>query len=215
MTGLAYPVPTRQCTSNSLMAHSGDSPSSSPRRGAMTADLGRTSLMTGADISRALSQVADQLVARYAGGPAPLLVGVHTRGVDVAKRLLALLQERGCDAGFGTLDISLYRDDLDNLGTMPSLRGSDLPQQVEGVDVVLVDDVLFTGRTVRAAIDGVTDFGRPRRIELAVLVDRGNRELPIQADYVGESITTERSDYVAVHLEESDGEEGVFLLKRS
>ncbi|QQL44648.1 bifunctional pyr operon transcriptional regulator/uracil phosphoribosyltransferase PyrR [Sulfuriroseicoccus oceanibius] len=171
--------------------------------------------MTDADISRALVGIADELAARYAGGDAPLLVGVHTRGVDVAKRLKALLHERGCEVGFGTLDISLYRDDLDNLGTMPSLKGSDLPQHVEGLDVVLVDDVLFTGRTVKAAIDGITDFGRPRRIELAVLVDRGNRELPIQADYVGESFATQREDYVAVHLEESDGEEGVFLLKRS
>lgn len=188
-------------------------PTPSPRRGSITADLGRASLMTRESMDAALDRIATVIAGRYENA-SPVVAGIHTRGVIVADRLRAKLAELGCKVRSGTLDISLYRDDLDNLGTMPSLKNSDLPP-VDGCDVILVDDVLFTGRTIRAAIDGVTDFGRPRRIELAVLVDRGNRELPIQADYVGESFETERTDYVAVHLEESDGEEGVFLLRKS
>jgi len=188
-------------------------PTPSPRRGSITADLGRTSLMTKATIDLALNRVAAAIAARYHDS-SPVVAGIHTRGVIVADRLREKLADIGCQVRSGTLYISLYGDDLDNLGTMPSLKNSDLPP-VDWCDVILVDDVLFTGRTIRAAIDGVTDFGRPRRIELAVLVDRGNRELPIQADYVGETFETERTDYVAVHLEETDGEEGVFLLRKS
>lgn len=188
-------------------------PTPSLRRGSLTADLGRASLMTKEAIETALGRCAAAIAERYQDS-SPVVVGIHTRGVIVADRLRSMLAALGCEVRSGTLDISLYRDDLDNLGTMPSLKNSDLPP-VDGADVILVDDVLFTGRTIRAAIDGVTDFGRPRRIELAVLVDRGNRELPIQADYVGKSFETERTDYVAVHLEETDGEEGVFLLRKS
>ncbi len=169
--------------------------------------------MTKETIDTALDRVAASIADRYQDS-SPVVAGIHTRGVIVADRLRAKLAALGCGVRSGTLDISLYRDDLDNLGTMPSLKNSDLPA-VDGVDVILVDDVLFTGRTIRAAIDGVTDYGRPRKIELAVLVDRGNRELPIQADYVGETFETERTDYVAVHLNETDGEEGVFLLRKS
>lgn len=170
-------------------------------------------ILDGPGIDHKIRRIALEILEGQPPGGEPLaLVGIETRGVVVARRVHAILAAERPDVAFGRLDISLYRDDLDNLGTIPSLKASEIPFDVDGTRVVLFDDVLFTGRTVRAAIDGIMDFGRPARIELAVLVDRGNRELPIRADYVGEAVRTTRREYIRVRLKEIDGEDAVFLL---
>lgn len=138
-------------------------------------------------------------------------VGIYTRGVTLAKRVAANLSKHGHDIPVGTLDISLYRDDLDLGSTLPKLESSQIPFSLEGTKVILFDDVIFTGRTIRAALDELSDFGRPSKIELAVLVDRGWREIPIQPDYTGYLFETEQNQRVSVMLKEQDGEDGVFL----
>lgn len=144
------------------------------------------------------------------------IVGIQSRGVPLARRIARELAGRGGRAApVGSLDITLYRDDLSTVGTRPVLRATDIPFSIDGLTVVLVDDVLFTGRTIRAALDELVDFGRPARIALAVLVDRGHRELPIQADYVALRVKTERGDRVDVSLEETDGEDAVTLRRAS
>lgn len=167
-------------------------------------------LLTADDVHRKTERIAAQILEAHPG-KVPALVGIHTRGAILCRRVHKILKVRGYDAPTGAIDIALYRDDLDNLGTIPSIRGSDLPFQVEGAHIVLFDDVLFTGRTIRAALDELVDYGRPARIQLAVLVDRGHRELPIAPDYLGESIVTARGDHVRVCFEETDGRDGVFL----
>jgi pyrimidine operon attenuation protein/uracil phosphoribosyltransferase len=141
------------------------------------------------------------------------IVGIQSRGVPLARRIARALAPR--DPGFpvGTLDITLYRDDLSTVGTRPVLRATDIPFSIDGLTVVLVDDVLFTGRTIRAALDELCDFGRPARIALAVLVDRGHRELPIQADYAALRVKTDRRDRVDVSLLETDGADGVVVRR--
>jgi len=144
-----------------------------------------------------------------------VLVGIRTRGVPLARRLAGLLaQPEAGEPAVGALDITLYRDDLTTIAAQPVMKGTDIPVSIDGRTVVLVDDVLYTGRTVRAALDELIDFGRPSRIELAVLVDRGHRELPIRADYVGEGLTTTRDESVQVLLAEEDGEDRVLLLEK-
>lgn len=170
-------------------------------------------LLDAAGIDHKVKRIAFEVLDRSGDG-VPVFVGIHSRGVPVARRVRDVLEGELAGIPIGTLDINLYRDDLDNLGgEVPSLTGSELPFEVEGAHVILFDDVLFTGRTVRAAIEGVMAFGRPARIELAVLVDRGNRELPIQPDYVGEVVETSRDEYIRVRLREIDGEDGVFRLR--
>lgn len=163
-----------------------------------------------AAIAHKIRRIAAEIDERHPTGPLAF-VGIHTRGVVLAQRVAAALAARQADLVAGTLDIALYRDDLDNLGTIPTIRGSDIPFAVEGAVIVLFDDVLFTGRTIRAALDELVDYGRPARIELAVLIDRGHRELPIAADYLGEALQTGRQDHVAVCFEETDGRNGVFI----
>lgn len=142
----------------------------------------------------------------------PALIGIYTRGVTLARRVHEVIRKTGVEFPFGTLDISLYRDDLDHLGDMlPTLETSEIPFDLEGTRVILFDEVIFTGRTTRAALDGLMDYGRPAKIELAVLVDRGNRELPIQPDYVGANLPTTREQYVKVRFRENDGKEGVYI----
>ncbi len=173
---------------------------------------GRT-LMDAARLRRTLLRMAHEITERQDDLARTVLVGVRTRGVPLARRLAALVQQAsGLALPVGALDITLYRDDLTTVAAQPILRGTEIPFSIDGRTVVLCDDVLFTGRTVRAALDELIDFGRPARIELAVVVDRGHRELPIRADYVGEALTTERDEAVQVRLQEEDGEDGVVML---
>jgi pyrimidine operon attenuation protein / uracil phosphoribosyltransferase len=174
------------------------------------AAIGEHSVLDADGIEAKFRRLAAEIL-EYCGSTVPVLVGIHTRGVVVATRLQAALAAAGCQAPMGTLDISLYRDDLDNRGSIPVLRSTAVPVPVDGARVILCDDVLFTGRTIRAALDGIMDLGRPAKIELAVLVDRGNRELPIQADYAGLEISTTRSQHVRVYLRECDGRDAVLL----
>lgn len=143
-----------------------------------------------------------------------LLVGIRTRGVPLARRLAQMIKEiEGIDVPVGELDISLYRDDLTSVAEQPVVNRTSMPVAVEGRIVVLVDDVLFTGRTARAGLDAVMDLGRPERVQLAVLIDRGHRELPIRADYVGKNLPTSIREIIAVRLEEADNDERVVILE--
>ena len=169
-------------------------------------------LLTREDMARTFERLAYEVLERHHGADELLLVGIQRRGVDLARRLARILGERvGRDIPLGTLDINLYRDDWTSLSAMPALGASSIPLPLEGRQVILVDDVLYTGRTVRAALEGILDYGRPNRVELLVLVDRGHRELPIHADYVGRSVNTSRAEQVNVLLEERDGVDEVRL----
>lgn len=141
------------------------------------------------------------------------LIGIRTRGAVLAERIGKVIRAHNPSVPIGTMDITLYRDDLGHSPPNPVVRGTEIEFDVTDREIVLVDDVLFTGRTVRAALDQIVDFGRPRRIELAVLLDRGHRELPIQPDYVIEKIQTNKSDFVRVHLVEVDGVDEVLLIE--
>ncbi|NNC75943.1 MAG: bifunctional pyr operon transcriptional regulator/uracil phosphoribosyltransferase PyrR [Acidimicrobiia bacterium] len=155
--------------------------------------------------------MAHEIVERNHGPDRVVLVGIHTRGVPMSERLAAEIGKiEGVEVPVGTLDIGLYRDDLSSRPTV-ALAKTSLPSSLEGTVVVLVDDVLFTGRTIRAALDALADLGRPQAVQLAVLVDRGHRELPIRADFVGKNLPTSASERVTVRLHEIDGEEGVWL----
>ena len=176
----------------------------------------RQELMDADRLSRTLSRMAHEILERHPDIRGTVLVGVRTRGVPLARRLAARMkQASGFEPPVGALDITLYRDDLTTVGPQPVLKGTDIPTSIDGRTVVLVDDVLFTGRTVRAALDELIDFGRPARIELGVLVDRGHRELPIHADYAGKTLTTTREEVVQVRLKEEDGDDRVVLLERA
>jgi pyrimidine operon attenuation protein/uracil phosphoribosyltransferase len=168
--------------------------------------------MDGDQVRRAIARVAHEIVERSGGVEGLALVGIHTRGVPFARRLAeAVGSIEGRDPLVGTIDIALYRDDAARGGGSATLQPTEIPFDVGDLTVVLVDDVLFTGRTVRAAMDALVDFGRPAVIQLAVLVDRGHRELPIRADYVGKNVPTSRHQQVVVKLAEIDGEDGVYL----
>ncbi len=144
-----------------------------------------------------------------------IVIGIKTRGEYLGKRLVERISERtGEDITFGTIDITLYRDDFENRKNWPRLRRTSIPEDVQGKNIILVDDVLYTGRTVRAAINSIMDYGRPASVKLAVLVDRGGRELPVQADYVGISIETLDDEMVKVYLEEVDGREEIEIIRR-
>jgi len=171
-------------------------------------------LMSAADVGRTISRIAHQIIEKTAldGPDAPrvVLLGIPTRGTLLAARLAANIKEfSGVEVGHGSLDITLYRDDLNTKPPRP-LEDTSIPDGgIDGALVVLVDDVLYSGRSVRAALDSLRDLGRPRVVQLAVLVDRGHRELPIRADYVGKNVPTSRSENVKVQLTEHDGRDGV------
>jgi pyrimidine operon attenuation protein/uracil phosphoribosyltransferase len=165
-------------------------------------------------ISRALTRIAHEIVERNRGVDGLALVGVRSRGVPLARRLAQALKSiTGDDVPTGALDITLYRDDLMRhpVGPQPLVRRTEIPFSIDDINIVLVDDVLYTGRTTRAALDALIDFGRPRAIQLVVLVDRGHRELPIKADYVGKNIPTSRQESVQVRLLEIDGTDEVTI----
>jgi pyrimidine operon attenuation protein/uracil phosphoribosyltransferase len=165
-------------------------------------------------IGRTLTRIAHEIVERNRGVGDLALVGVRTRGVPIARRLAAILRDiTGQDVATGSLDITLYRDDLMKtaVGPQPIVRRTEIPFSIDGRHIVLVDDVLYTGRTIRAALDALIDFGRPSTIQLVVLVDRGHRELPIKADYVGKNVPTSRRETIHVRLAEIDGQDEVTL----
>lgn len=171
-------------------------------------------LMSAADVSRTIARIAHQIIEKTAldgpDGPRVILLGIPTRGVTLATRLARNIAEfSGTDVAHGALDITLYRDDL--MSKPPrALAATSIPEGgIDGALVVLVDDVLYSGRSVRSALDALRDIGRPRTVQLAVLVDRGHRELPIRADYVGKNVPTSRSENVKVRLTEDDGHDGV------
>jgi pyrimidine operon attenuation protein/uracil phosphoribosyltransferase len=173
-------------------------------------------LMDARAIERTLRRMADEIVEVNAGTESLVMVGIQRRGVQLAERLVRIITEReGVQPPLGSLDITLYRDDLQTVGPRPVVGRTDLPWNLEGRRLVIVDDVLFTGRTIRAALDELTDFGRAARIELAVLVDRGGRELPIHADFVGKRIEATPEQRVDVLVEELDGRDAVILASRT
>lgn len=172
-------------------------------------------LMDPAGMARVISRMAREVVEAAGGVEGFALVGIRTRGVPLARRLaLEIEKTEGARVPVGLLDITLYRDDLTTVASSPVLKRTDISFPVETKTIVLCDDVLYTGRTVRAAIDAILDFGRPRRIVLAVLVDRGRRELPIEAQLVGKKIATSATEVVSVTFKETDGEDDVWLLDR-
>jgi pyrimidine operon attenuation protein / uracil phosphoribosyltransferase len=172
-------------------------------------------LMDAGRMARTLSRIAHEILERNPDASRLALVGVRSRGVPLAQRLARLIGEvAGVEPAVGALDITLYRDDFTSLAAQPITKGTDIVFSLDGRTVVLVDGVLFTGRTVRAAIDQLIDFGRPARIELAVLVDRGHRELPIRADYVGRALATSHQEAVQVRVQEEDGKDEVVLTRR-
>jgi pyrimidine operon attenuation protein/uracil phosphoribosyltransferase len=174
---------------------------------------GARQVMDAVAIQRALVRIAHEILERNKGTEHLALVGIRSRGVYLAERIRRKIQEieGGALPPFGVVDITLYRDDLDRGVDNPVVKGTDIPFAVEGRRILLVDDVLFTGRTVRAAMDALVDFGRPRSIQLAVLVDRGHRELPIRADYVGKNLPTSLREQVQVLLAEADGRDEVLI----
>lgn len=166
------------------------------------------------EIGRALQRIAHEILERNNGAQELVLVGMHTRGVPLASRLARSMSEfEGEDVPMGALDIGLYRDDISG-GARPLMRPTDIPIDIQDKRVVLVDDVLYTGRTIRAAMDALNDFGRPSEIQLAVLVDRGHRELPIRPDYVGKNVPTSIDEEIEVRVDEIDGVDEVLLTRK-
>jgi pyrimidine operon attenuation protein/uracil phosphoribosyltransferase len=177
----------------------------------------KTRIMDGTRINRALGRLASEIVEENQGVKDLYLVGIQRRGVPLAERLAKKICDlEGSVPPLGILDITLYRDDLSTVGANPIINRTQLDKDIEDRTIVLVDDVLYTGRTIRAALDQLMDYGRPRRVQLAVLIDRGkeHRELPIQADYIGRIVPTKKSEIVKVMLKEFDGEEAVGIFER-
>ncbi len=176
----------------------------------------RTTVLDARAVARTLRRMADEIVELFDGTDNVILVGIQRRGVQLAERLGAMIAEReGVQIPRGALDITLYRDDLQTIGPRPVVGKTHLPWALDGKCVVIVDDVLYTGRTIRAALDELADFGRPSRIALAVLVDRGGRELPIHADVVGRRIEVARDMRIDVLVSELDGEDAVITVPRA
>jgi pyrimidine operon attenuation protein/uracil phosphoribosyltransferase len=175
--------------------------------------MAKKTIMTPDDIRRTLARIAHQIIEQNKAMEHLVLVGMRTRGVPLARRLAANIESfEKLKVPVGELDISLYRDDLASLHPQPVVQRTDIPTQIDGKAIVLVDDVLFTGRSTRAAMDALIDLGRPRTIQLAVLVDRGHREMPIPPDYVGKNIPSSRHEEIQVHLAETDGADEVAIL---
>jgi pyrimidine operon attenuation protein/uracil phosphoribosyltransferase len=175
----------------------------------------KSQLMTAAEIDRTLSRLAHEMVERNGGTAGLSLIGIRRRGVPLSQRLARAIQSMdNAVVPVGTLDITLYRDDLSMVAPQPVIQSSNIPFSVDGQVIVLVDDVLYTGRTIRAAMNGLFDLGRPKRIELCVLIDRGHRELPIEATFVGRNVQTSDTEIIEVRLNEIDDEERVMLVER-
>jgi pyrimidine operon attenuation protein/uracil phosphoribosyltransferase len=176
----------------------------------------KTQLLDEQAIGRALTRIAHEIVEKNKGIEDIVLVGIKTRGIHLAQRLAQRISAiEGSQVPVGSIDITLYRDDLIEKAEQPQINGHEIPVSIKEKKVVLVDDVLYTGRTVRAALDALIDLGRPKQIQLAVLIDRGHRELPIRPDYVGKNVPTSQSELVAVHVKEIEGEDKVVLMERN
>jgi pyrimidine operon attenuation protein/uracil phosphoribosyltransferase len=175
----------------------------------------KTQLMTATEIDRTIQRLAHEIVEKSGGTANLALIGIRRRGVPLSRRIAAAM--RGIDkveVPVGTLDITLYRDDLSKVAAQPVLQSSDIPFTVDDKDLVVVDDVLYTGRTIRAAMNGLFDLGRPKRVRLCVLIDRGHRELPVEASFVGRNVQTSDTEIVEVRLNEIDQDERVMLVER-
>ena len=176
----------------------------------------KAEIMDEAAMTRAIKRIAHEIIERNKGTENLMLIGIQRRGVPIAKRIGELImQEENVTLPVGTLDITFYRDDLSLLAEHPQVKGTDVPANVNGMNVVMVDDVLYTGRTARSAMDAIMDMGRANTIQLAVLIDRGHRELPIRADYVGKNVPTSRQEMIKVSVTEYDGEEDVALYEQA
>ena len=177
----------------------------------------KSRIMDSDDMSRVLSRLASEIIEANQGAKDLYIVGIRRRGVPLAEKLVQKIEEmEGSKPLYGVIDITLYRDDLSTVGANPVVNRTELEHDVDDKIVVLVDDVLYTGRTIRAAMDQLMDFGRPRKVQLAALIDRGkvHRELPIQADYVGKSVPTKRSEIIKVMLKEFDDQEAVWIYEK-
>jgi pyrimidine operon attenuation protein/uracil phosphoribosyltransferase len=175
----------------------------------------KAQLMSAPEIDRTLQRLAHQIVEKSGGTKHLALIGIRRRGVPLAQRISKAMRGiDGVDVPVGTLDITLYRDDLSKVAPQAVLQSSDITFGVDGMDLVLVDDVLYTGRTIRAAMNGLFDLGRPQRVSLCVLIDRGHREMPIEAQFVGRTVQTSDTEIIEVRLREIDSEERVVLVDR-
>lgn len=175
----------------------------------------KAELMDEVAMSRAIKRIAHEIIERNKGTERLMLIGVQRRGVPLAQRIGNLImQEENVELPVGTLDITFYRDDLSQLVEHPFVMGTDVPANVNDMNIVLVDDVLYTGRTARCAMDAIMDMGRANTIQLAVLIDRGHRELPIRADYVGKNVPTSRQEMIEVNIAECDGFNAVNLIDK-
>jgi pyrimidine operon attenuation protein/uracil phosphoribosyltransferase len=171
-------------------------------------------IMDREDIERVVTRIAHEIVERNRDCEDLYLIGIRKRGVTLAQRISQKIKGiKGWEIPIGALDITLYRDDLSEIDAQPVIKKTEIPFSVKGRKIILVDDVLYTGRTVRAALDGIIDLGRPQFIQLAILLDRGHRELPIRADYIGKNIPTSRRELVEVKFLEDDGREEVVLIE--
>lgn len=175
----------------------------------------KTQIMDKDGIRRALTRIAHEILEKNSGTEDLVLIGIRRRGVPLARRIAERISEiEGTTIPLGILDITLYRDDLSQLDYQPLVRKTEVPFDITRKKVVLVDDVLYTGRTVRAALDALIDLGRPKLIQLAVLIDRGHRELPIRADFVGKNVPTSRKEEITVSLQEIDGDDRVAIVDK-
>jgi pyrimidine operon attenuation protein/uracil phosphoribosyltransferase len=177
---------------------------------------GEKPILSEEEVRRALTRIAHEILERHQGTEGLILVGLRRRGATLAARLATLIEQfEGTAVPVGELDVTMFRDDLELRGIQPALQPSSMPQDVTDTRIVLVDDVLYTGRTVRAALEAILSYGRPRQIQFATLVDRGHRELPIRADYVGKNLPTAREEQVEVRVREIDGRDEVVLIRAS
>ncbi len=177
----------------------------------------KSKIMDTARMKRALSRLASEIVEENQGAKNLYIVGIRRRGVPLAERIVEKIEElEGEKTLFGIIDITLYRDDLSTVGANPIVNRTELDADIENKNIILIDDVLYTGRTIRAALDQIMDFGRPNRVQLAVLIDRGkeHRELPIQADYIGKTVPTKKAEIIKVMLKEYDNEEAVWIYEK-
>lgn len=185
------------------------------KQGIMTKLIEKNIIMNEEAIRRSIKRIAHEIIEKNKGTEKIVLVGIRTRGVPLAHRIADAIHEiEDVNIPVGILDITLYRDDLSTLGYQPIVHATEISADITGKSVVLVDDVLYSGRTIRAAMDAIVDFGRPKNIRLAVLIDRGHRELPIRADFVGKNVPTAHKEEICVFLKESDQDERVVIYEK-